>query len=297
MWHLRNTAGANVTPPGPTPPSYETLDSTAEVTSIIGGTEVVIEYDDGGAFPTFSMASVNGNLRHDTGATVAIGGGTGGYSLNDSDGMDPNTRELVDGDVAVLLQRPEHPDGTPVYEYVTMHLADWGDDGTGGPTHGSVGVSGITTLAVDMPSGGSATYLGGAKGEIGSAGDWLFLADGSSSITADFGAGLVDVTLTGFTVTDYFDDPATAPVDTFTMDDMEINGNSFSGGVLTMTNSGVPVLLLGANPDVLAGGNFFGWDATNSIPDEVGGLILAHDPVTDNLISLGFLADYEFLAD
>jgi hypothetical protein len=54
---------------------------------------------------------------------------------------------------------------------------------------------------------------------------------------------------------------------------MDISSNRFSGGVLTTSLNGADIDIIGANATEGYAGYFYGYDITNSIPDEVGGTI------------------------
>ncbi len=283
------TAGClTVTPPSDPPPSYETLSSTAARTSTIGGMEVAVVMD-GSRFEVL-MPTINGTMIHDTDATIITStapDGTELYTLTDPDGLN-DTGHLEDGTTSIRTVRLLDENDEQLYQYVALHWTNWQRD-MGEPASYSFGVFGMVTAEADMPSGGVATYNGTVGGDIWVNSVWTKLRGGNPEIIADFGAGLMDITMADFRVTDGADNPTTTPVDTFTLDDMVISGNSFSGGDLAMTLEGTPVLLLGANPNVLAGGNFFGYDGVNDIPAEIGGILYADDG-RGNYIWLGFLA-------
>ncbi len=103
----------------------------------------------------------------------------------------------------------------------------------------SAGVIGIMTAAADMPSGGTATYTGEASAETLSlgAGTTYDYNRGTSTVTANFGAGTVDVTLDAFTQIEkrpFGAAPSTitaaaAPLDQIHGSGLAINGTHFTG--------------------------------------------------------------------
>lgn len=262
--------------PAPTTPSYETLNSTASKTSTLGGV-ALRSNDSNGAF---DIVTISGTTTHNTGNTTVT---DGTYSLTDSDGFN-GAGVLTDGS-STINTNTGVLSGT--YEYVSFYEQSYT---SGGNEYDSVGIGGVITSASDVPKTGSATYTGGAAGSIATATQGFELEKGTSTVTADFAAGTVDATLTGFTSRDQATGKAvTAPIDTISVTGMTIAGNGFSGGTTSITNAGAVVNLTGANTTKTAQGAFFGYDAAASAPDEVGGLILQKGD--DGVIAGGFIAD------
>ena len=239
-------------------PSYETLDSDAATTSTLGGVALRLNESTG----VLDLQTVSGTTTHDTGATTVT---DGTYTLTDPDGLDENG-VLTDGEVeletvAAVLE---------TYEYVTVYTLEYT---SGGTPYSSTGVGGVITSASDVPTTGSATYTGAAGASVVTPGQNLVLG-GTSRVSADFAAGTVDATMTGFTATDFeTGNAATAPIDMIAVTDMAISGNGFSGGTVAVTNGGTAVTFTGANTETAAQGAFFGFDAAISAPDEVGGIV------------------------
>lgn len=270
-----NTPALMTPTPPPVSPSYETLDSTSESTSSLGG--VALRTD--GATGALDVTQTSGTIRHNTSA-VTLNDGT--YSFTDTDGPDSNG-VLTDGSSTVIDGSQAY---TRTYEYVTVYEQTYV---SGGVTYDANGVIGIVTRPADIPTAGSATYTGEASGQIVTSTEGFDLTNGTSTVAANFRTGRVNVTMTGFTATNLATGNAqAAPIDTITATGMQVSGNRFSGGTVTTTMSGAPVNLTGANTTSAAQGAFFGYDAAISAPSEVGGIILMQGD--DGIVAGGFIA-------
>lgn len=269
--------------PTPTTPSYETLDSTAATASTLGGVALRSNNTSG----TLDIVTTSGTTTHNTGNTTIT---DGTYSLTDADGFNGG-KTLTDG-TSTITTDTSALSGT--YEYVTTYDQTYN---SGGVTYDSRGIGGVTTGASDVPESGTATYTGGAQGQIVTATQGFDLNNGTSTVSADFAAGTVDATMTGFTVTDQATgNAATAPIDTISATGMTIVGNGFSGGTVATANGGTAVNVTGANTTTAAQGAFFGYNGTQTAPsgtiaaaDEVGGLVLQQG--NDGIVAGGFIAD------
>ena len=254
---------------------YENLDSMAGTPSALAGVALRANGDN----DTVELVRQTGTLDH-TSTEVTI---------SDDIVTDETLGFVENADISF----------TGTYEYVQAYEFGYT---SGGVTYESLGVGGIVTHADDVPTTGMATYTGEAEArlETFAGGDDLDInyLEGSSTVEADFGAGILDVTLGNFTTTDDDGGFGTAsPFNTIEITGMAISGNAFSGGDLALSNaqldgSSTPVDaagITGTNTATTAAGHFFGWDSTDSIPDEVaGGLLSAGDDAT---ISAGFIAD------
>ena len=270
-----STGGGTFTPTSTTP-SYETLSSTAAVTSTLGGVAI----RSNGTSGALDVVTTSGTTTHNTGNTTIT---DGTYSLTDADGFNGGNT-LTDG-TSTITTDTSALSGT--YEYVTIYDQTYT---SGGVTYDSRGVGGIITSASDVPTSGMATYTGDAQGQVVTATQGFDLANGTSTVSADFAAGTVDATMTGFTATDQATgNAATAPIDTISATGMTISGNGFSGGTVATTNGGAVVNVTGANTTTTAQGAFFGYDSAASAPDEVGGLVLQQGD--DGFVAGGFIAD------
>ena len=237
-------------------PTYQTFSSGAAASSTLSGAALLE------TATSRETRAVSGTYNH---ATNGLTLSDGTYTLVDSDG--PNAAgNYTDGNAS----HRAFVNTTGNYEYVRVYIQSYN---SGGTPHDVTGYYGIATRPGDVPTAGSATYTGNSFGVIAnSTVDQVF--QGSSTVSADFGAGTVDVTMTGFTATDNATSAPVAPaVDTIAMTGMSVSGNSFSGGTLSTTTGGAPVDLTGTNTVTQAQGHFYGYDASISGPDEVGGLV------------------------
>jgi len=259
---LLTACGAPPTNPDtdPVPIAYETLDSTADATSVLGATMIVHNV----VTKAKVLMNASGELVHNTGHTT-IDVNDGYYVLVDPDGIDPDTAiiqdgSFIDGTGAEIQADTTFSDGYEyAYAFQLRHRIL-------GVVHTARAVGGIVTHADHIPTAGSATYTGKAKGTIYNGTVFQqFGSNATSTVDVDFEAGSVDVEMTNF-------EAAPDLVDTITITDMSLTGNTFSGGTVGATNGGVLVEITGANTTTYAGGNLFGYDAALSGPDEVGGV-------------------------
>lgn len=269
--------GETITNPPPVAArSYETLDSTAATTSTLGGVALRSNNTSGAQ----EIVTTSGTTTHNTGNTTIT---DGTHSLTDADGFNGGST-LTDG-TSTITKDTSDISGT--YEYVTIYDQTYT---AGGVRYDSVGVGGVITSAADVPTTGAATYTGDAFGLVVTATQGFDLKNGTSTVSADFAAGTADATMAGFTATDQATgNTATAPIDTISATRMAISGNRFSGGTVITMNGGATVNITGANTRTTAQGAFFGYDASASGPDEVGGLVLQRGD--DGIVAGGFIAD------
>ena len=115
------------------------------------------------------------------------------------------------------------------------------------------------------------------------------LTKGQSTVTANFADGTVDAIMTGFTPMTAEESTGSNPIDTISAKGMNITGNSFAGGTVTLEKSGAVVTPLGNNTTVESQGSFFGYDKAKSIPDEVAGMTTVGSE--NGLIFGAFIAD------
>lgn len=259
---------------GPTT-TYQTLSSTAAVTSALAGA-AVRSNGTTGALDVVTLT--NSSTTHNTGATT-INDGT--YTLTDADGFDANN-QLTDGTSTIAPVASV----TGNYEYVTAYTQSYSAGGVNYTI--PAGVVGIATAAADVSTSGSATYTGEAAGVVASGTSSFDLTNGTATVTANFGSGNVNVTTTGFTAT-RTGGAGTVPIDTVSVSNMSISGNTFSGGTVSTLNGGVAVSVTGANTTATASGAFFGYDAGTNFPDEVGGVIVQQGD--NGLVGVGFVGD------
>lgn len=262
-----------------TPQSYETLDSTAAASSTLAGAALRQNRSVQGS--SAEVARTSGTLEHATGATTLS---DGQYTLLDSNGTGTGNT-LTDGSAIFVLVDDSLHGGD--YEYVTYYEGAYI---SGGDVYDTQGTAGVVTDARDVPSGGTATYTGGARGTLNDGFALTRLVDGRSVVNADFGAGVVDVEIDGFSG----EDIATGrsrPIflDRIVIEDMAISGNQFSGGRASGTFIGTPSPDIGTVVRTEAEGNFFGFDQGIGAPDEVGGVFDIGG--TSGAVTGTFLAD------
>ena len=263
---------------GPTVVEVETLSSTAEATSTLGGAAL----QSNGTTGVLAIVSSEGTLRHDTGATT-LDDGT--YVLTDSNGLNGDD-QLTDG-TSVLSTSTSGFTGS--YDFTRAYEQTYAVDGV---SYDSTGVGGVVLPAGDMPTSGDATFTGEAVGTVNVAADGFDLSGGTSTVTAAFTSdgGTVDVVLNGFTsASQSGDETTTNPIDTISALGMTIDGNGFSGGTLTTSLAGEDVDVLGTGATSAAAGNFFGYDEDTEQPPEVGGVVLMQGD--DGLVTGAFIAN------
>jgi hypothetical protein len=138
-----------------------------------------------------------------------------------------------------------------------------------------VGFIGMASDSGDLPTGGSATFTGEAVGTSSATGNWT---GNSAVVTANFGSGTVDVTTSN---------TANGIVENMNLTGMAITGNELSGGTLNVTHNGAAVDATSFG--LRTGGQFYGYDAATSGPDEVG--VLFSNAGTDTVGTMTILAD------
>ena len=249
--------------------TYETLSSTAEATSTLTGLALRVNGNDG----TVEIVEVTGSLTHNTSAVTV------------SDDL------VMDETISFASAADSGFSGD--YDYVAPYQLNYTSAGV---EYESAGFAGIVTRVEDVPTTGTASYAGEAEAEIftldvdGFVDDEFELAGGDSAVEADFAAATVDVTMNGFTAMAGDSNTNTAaPIDTIQITGMAIDENGFSGGTLTTSLSGTNVDITGDNTTTSALGNFFGYDSTESIPDEVAGVLYGEGD--RGVIAAGFIAD------
>ena len=269
------TAGA---PSSHVAQSYETLTSTAAVTSALEGSEIQLEYV-GGIFSGRNVRPSTGSMTHDTGR-LEIDDGT--YLFVDADGADA-TGSISNGTDVGSLYQLDKTASAHVYDYVTIVGLD--SYGSGTNTYASYGVLGIVTNAADLPIAGNASYTGDASlssrdYSAGATISSMNVGIADSTIDVDFAAGLVNVDFSNFQKI-YENGRSTtgaaAAIDQLTGTGMVISGAHFTGGTWVTFKNGVAVDLVGASATTTSDGTFFGYDPSISAPDEVGGVFIVQN--------------------
>lgn len=259
----------------PTPtatPSYLSFTEKGTKISSLGGVTTNTLAISDGEF----ISSVTGSIDHETGAVTVDDGYN---SLTDSDGFSDDG-ELTDG--VYLIRTNNSVSGySGTYEYVKRADSLFVDSGK---VHAVTGVFGIETSSNDMPKSAKATYTGEADGVF----DTTLLNNGKSYVSADFGAGTVDVILSDFTA-EKNGAKVSSPIDTIVANDMRIVGNRFYNRDISVTKNGVSVDLGGSSTTSEGQGSFFGYDSSISAPDEVGGILISAS--TEKAVIGYFVAD------
>lgn len=132
---------------------------------------------------------------------------------------------------------------------------------------------GIPTQLSDMPSSATAVFTG--EGYLSTAA--FGSSSGTSVVTADYGAGLVDVVLA--------DSLPLSNVE-IRAENMNISGSTFTGGTVSAWDGSTPI-----SPGLggTAAGGFFGFDPASNGPDEVAGVIRSNNGA--GAFSGSFIAD------
>jgi len=246
--------------------TYATLDSTAPGSSRFGGT--ALRSLDSGNRGT--LVRSEGRIDRDSGSLTLT---DDLYTFTDTDGSD-RFGIFRDANGAEFAPATNTSATAQDYEYVSFYAGSYR---VGSQSYTLVGTAGIVTRPINMPTVGRAQYTGDAIVTVAqSNGSVVGLPDGNSTVDADFAAGTVDVTLDRFgpAVDADTGQPATAPLDRITISDMAISSNGYSGGTVSVQNSGNAVNSIGGITSEQAGGTFFGYDDDILAPDETGGQLL-----------------------
>ncbi len=254
-----NGGGANTGPViGAAGYEYKGLDTTQNATLPLGGSAI----RNG---PTgLDTTTVSGSMDRPTGQLVIS---DPNHQLTDMDGV--NTQGVATGtDGTTFTTRNDTALGG--YEYLTVGNLDYV---TANGSTSAVVVIGAVTQPVDMPITGQATYQGSAVVDEFSP-NCQCRHVGSSTVVADFGTGIVNVTMGDFTSTSGTTAlPVTQNFDTIILADMSINGTGFSGNTVITQLNGTTVTLYGSGATSSVNGTFYGLDHAGN-PDEVGGVFL-----------------------
>lgn len=205
----------------------------------------------------------------------------GDYLLVDGNGFDDAGR-LTDGQSTLSL-RPAASNYTSLRTFEQIYTVN-------GVSYDSVGVLGVATRPEDLPTEGSATYRGTSDLIIIAQGQGFSVAADSKVVASFSGSGSVNVTIDRFVTTDLMTgDASTAPIDEIRVTGMSISDGGFSGGTIQTLQRDEAIDIIGADPSAVSEGVFFGYDATLSQPDEVGGMILMTG--RDGTVLGSFIAD------
>lgn len=280
--------------PSHTPQTYETMASTAAVTSTLGGSVL-----NGGNDPVthaqvvaITASPLTGSLAHSTGS-ISINDGT--YLFVDASGADIHGN-LADGTGATaLFGLGDIGPSFGTYDYVKLVGMNYTKTGV---NYVDLGLVGVVTESTDLPVSGNASYTGQAFSQETTPSGATFtlhslFENGTSTINVNFAAGTADVTLNNFAkITDGVGaviPVAIAPYDELRGTGMVISGAHFNGGAWVTVKGGAVVNVVGAGATSTSHGTFFGYDPNISAPDEVGGVVYI-DGSSANVVGL-YLAD------
>lgn len=150
----------------------------------------------------------------------------------------------------------------------------------------SVGIIGAATQSSDMPTSGSARYAGTSKLAIQDGIDFYDL-NGKANVVANFGSGNVTTTiskLSGTRISGLSKPQNVSGVGVVTVSGSSIEGNSFSGGAVSLASNALSPLSKKAKTQI--GGTFYGAKAL-----ETGGTLVVNDTADGSVLIMGdFLA-------
>ncbi len=266
--------------------SYDLLRGE-EAQGALGGTARYRELMPDGTTGTANVSELAGGLTRDSGfprISLEGGGSEGGFE-QDGDFTSANNRfvERVEADRSTTYLVLPGGFTARRYEYVTPYTTEYrpGELLPNNPQeHDFRGVVGFITNSGNVPGSGIAIYEGDAFGEVT---EKVFdtensetriqsyqLRNGVSMIEVDFSRGEVDVNMSGFfIVPDAGGPPNNNLVRGIRVLDMEIDGNRFSGGSVTIDHSFNGAV---GPRNVGSQGVFFGPNAV-----EIGGSVLTDD--------------------
>jgi hypothetical protein len=271
------------------PRSYETLASSAEVTSELGGS--ALRWAAGATTPV--TVALSGSY---TGTGTTIPNATGRVSINDGtylftyrQGVSASG-SISSGAAYGTLGDIRIPD---TYAYVRAYKIHYP---IGTAQGGFTGFAGVVTAQADMPSGGTASYTGVAAVDRflhNSATPEIIFDRGTSAVNVNFQAGTASVDLNSFSPRKAGSNaPVLAvniPFDQITGTGLVISGRNFTGGNWVTYTGGVPVQVVGASQTASSNGTFFGYDSTISAPDEVAGVFIIDG--STHIITGRYIAD------
>ena len=287
------TTPVSTTTPGPAPSltTYRGLAdraSTGASTSALAGVEL----------SSNALHPVSGALTHASGRTTLY---DNVYSVTDPNGPDANGQLTNTAASFVFNLYKTDPGAGPTindrfpyasYQYVSVY--DGGYNTTSTTSVNALGVYGIATKAIDIPTAGTAYYQGQASGSYSGTAYSADLQNGSSSVTANFASGKTSVTMKNFTAINVITGnlvPSTV-FDEVRLVNMAGISSIFNGGTIEFYKNGAPVsasTIIGTIASSGQGGSFYGYDSTIGAPDEVGGIAYQSGNVAT--LKLVFLAD------
>jgi len=239
---------------------YQTLPGTGTSTSTLGGAALRSV----ASTAPQQISPLTGSLDRATGA-VTLNDDT--YLFLDTDGFDAAGSLVSNGNVGLRLDSAGTGAFTGAYNYVIPIQYIYT---IGGVASSLIGTVGIETRGADIPTAGTAHYVGEATANYTPIwGAQQSLSNGVSVVDVDFRTGRVDVTM-GFATT--------GSIDSIAGTGMQIVGSSFSGGTWRTYKNGVLTNVTGFGSTTSSIGDFYGYDAATSGPAEVAGVVLTRGP-------------------
>lgn len=144
-------------------------------------------------------------------------------------------------------------------------------------TQVSLGILGILSPTSDLPTANTElTWTGETSANFTRTGNSSFnLEDGKAAISANFSTGVMSVTLGDFAAKKLDNFAGALPFDTIELKDIDITGNQFGDGTVSLEKDGAAVAALNGGTSSIAGG-FFG-PVEDGQPGEVGGVYSLFD--------------------
>lgn len=180
-----------------------------------------------------------------------------------TDYVSPPVGEMTTDRQSLLFSTSRSSPAVASYDY--LRIWEWITTDDVGTQLQATNVLGVSTDPRDMPDAGGFDYdLGGFSLSLRRQGGTTSFRRATAIVEADFETGMVDVYLTH----------EDTNIDAVVVTGMEIQGNSFSGGVVRLIDGGVDVTAarVGGLNGVDAAGLFFG-PVVDGAPMEVGGAI------------------------
>lgn len=184
------------------------------------------------------------------------------------------------------------------YDYVQIFAGDTTDGTT---NRSSVGYLGFATNVNDIANGtGEANYEGTTQGTFKLAGVGYDFT-GESNVRVDYDTGRVSVFLRNIATTDPTSgNPIQKPIVSLDIENMTLNGSTFSGGRLTMTSrAGDPIPQFNNRTPTESHGGLFGYDPTltNNLGERTDGADEAAGVFVSTTASADYAASGVYIAD
>ncbi len=262
---------------------YATLTSTEDRVSELGGAGINRYQRDGKGF--YGNAIISGQIDH---GNKIIDITSNDLTIIDENGFDRYGNISHNG---ITLTNETRSTFDAQYDYVNYYYYENPSDQI---FDRHLITAGIITREDDVPTDGTAVYHGEAAAiyqHDSYADTFHYLNEGTSTVTANFGSGLVTAELSNFASVQDSDRNALSDslIDSIIVRDMEIRENTFFGRDIEIYKDGVEINFIASSGSGRSHGAFFGYDENNQIPDEVGGVI--YTAGSDSYVEAVYLAD------